>query len=76
MDSWVLIMMMGVSLTLGLISLLAVMWAIKNGHFDDEERFLNQVQHDGNEELQDAAQREQNKELAKKRKNSGYRPPD
>ncbi len=75
MDSWILIMMMGVSLTLGIISLLAVMWAIKNGHFDDEEKFLNQVQYDGNEELQEAAKREQKQDRAKKQKKE-YRPPD
>ena len=72
MDSWVIIMMLGVSVFLGALALIGIMWAIKSGQFDDEEKFLNQVQFDGNDELNDAAQQQTKREALKKSKE--YRP--
>lgn len=46
MDNWVLVMMLGVSIFLGAIALVAFMWAVKNGQFDDEEKFLNGAKFD------------------------------
>lgn len=73
MDSWVIIMMLGVSVFLGSLALLGIMWAIKTGQFDDKEKFLNQVQYDGEDELNDAAKQEAKKKAMKKKK-EGYRP--
>ncbi|HUH42120.1 MAG: cbb3-type cytochrome oxidase assembly protein CcoS [Sulfurimonas sp.] len=70
MDSWVIAMMLGASLFLGAIALVAFLWAVKNGQFDDEEKFLNATKFDGEEELNDAIKREQKKEKLKK----DYRP--
>ncbi len=70
MDSWVIAMMLGASLFLGAIALFAFLWAVKNGQFDDEEKFLNAAKFDGEEELNDALKREQKKEDLKK----SYRP--
>ncbi|OQX58564.1 MAG: cytochrome oxidase maturation protein, cbb3-type [Helicobacteraceae bacterium 4484_230] len=67
MDSWVIIMMLGVSVFLGALALIGIMWAIKTGQFDDKEKFLNQVQYDGEEELNDALRQEQKKEALKKK---------
>ncbi|MBU1643283.1 cbb3-type cytochrome oxidase assembly protein CcoS [bacterium] len=72
MDSWVIIMMLGVSVFLGALALIGIMWAIKSGQFDDKEKFLNQVQFDGNDELNDAAQQQRKREALKK--NKEYRP--
>ncbi|MDD3442331.1 MAG: cbb3-type cytochrome oxidase assembly protein CcoS [Sulfurimonas denitrificans] len=66
MDSWVIAMMLGASLFLGAIALFAFLWAIKNGQFDDEEKFLNAAKFDGEDELNDAIKREQKKEDLKK----------
>ena len=71
MDSWVIIMMLGVSVFLGSLALAGIMWAIKTGQFDDKEKFLNQVQYDGEEELNDAAMQEQKKAALKKK---NYKP--
>ncbi len=71
MDSWIIILMLGVSVFLGALALFGIMWAIKTGQFDDKEKFLNQVQFDGEEELNDAAEQER-KKAAMKKKN--YRP--
>ena len=70
MDDWVIAMMLGASIFLGAIALFAFLWALKSGQFDDEEKFLNAVKFDGEEDLNDAARQEEKK---KKLKN-GYRP--
>lgn len=66
MDSGIIAMMLGVSIFLGAIALLAFMWAIKNGQFDDEEKFLNAAKFDGVEELNDAVAKEEKKKELKK----------
>ena len=38
MDSWVIAMMLGVSIFLGSIALVAFLWGIKSGQFDDEQK--------------------------------------
>ena len=58
MDSWVVAMMLGVSVFLGAIALFAFLWAIKNGQFDDEEKFLNAAKFDGEDEIGRASCRE------------------
>ena len=73
MNDSVIILMLGVSVFLGALALFGIMWAIKTGQFDDEEKFLNQVQFDGEEELNDAAEQASKRKALKKRK-EGYRP--
>jgi len=73
MDSWVIVMMLGVSVFLGSLALLGIMWAIRTGQFDDKEKFLNQVHYDGEDELNDAA-RQVEKKKAMKKKKEAYRP--
>jgi cbb3-type cytochrome oxidase maturation protein len=70
MDDWVIAMMLGASIFLGAVALFAFLWAIKNGQFDDQEKFLNGAKFDGEEELNDAVQKERKKEELKR----NYRP--
>ena len=70
MDDWIVAMMLGASIFLGALALLAFLWAIKNGQFDDEEKFLNATKFDGEDELNDAINQERKKEALKKE----YRP--
>jgi len=70
MSNWVIAMMLGASIFLGAIALFAFLWALKNGQFDDEEKFLNAVKFDGEEDLNDAIQQEAKKNRLKKE----YRP--
>ena len=58
MDSWVIAMMLGVSIFLGSIALVAFLWGIKSGQFDDEQKFLNAVKFDTQEDLNDAVNQE------------------
>ena len=55
---------------LGAIALFAFLWALKNGQFDDEEKFLNAAKFDSEEDLNDAANMQKKKEALKK----SYRP--
>ncbi len=70
MDSWLIAMMLGGSMFLGGLALIAFLWAVKSGQFDDEEKFLNAVKFDGEDELNDAANQEAKKEKLKRE----YRP--
>ena len=72
MSTWVVAMMLGVSVFLGSIAVVALMWAIKKGQFDDEEKFLNAALYDDESELNDAYKREQKRKESVKKK--GYRP--
>ena len=71
MDNWVVAMMLGASVFLGGIALFAFLWAVKNGQFDDEEKFLNAVKFDSEDDLNDAVKLEKRKEELKKR---NYKP--
>ena len=70
MDSWLIAMMLGGSIFLGGIALIAFLWALKSGQFDDEEKFLNAVKFDTEEDLNDAVNQEIKQEKLKKE----YRP--
>jgi len=70
MDSWLIAMMLGGSIFLGGIALIAFLWALKSGQFDDEEKFLNAVKFDTQEDLNDAVNQEIKQEKLKKE----YRP--
>jgi cbb3-type cytochrome oxidase maturation protein len=59
-------MMLGASIFLGGVALFAFLWAIKNGQFDDEEKFLNAAKFDGEDELNDAANQERKKKELKR----------
>jgi len=73
MSSWVIAMMLGVSVFLGSIAVVALMWAIKKGQFDDKEKFLNSALYDDVDELNDAVRLEKKREELK-RKKEDYRP--
>lgn len=65
-------MMLGASIFLGSLALIAFLWGIKSGQFDDEEKFRNQALFDGEDALNDAVELERKKESLKKKK--GYSP--
>ncbi len=43
MSSWVVMLMLGVSLSIGFIGLIAFLWGLKNGQFDDKEKMMRGV---------------------------------
>ena len=66
MDSWVIGMMLGAPVFLGAIALFGFLWAVKNGQFDDEQKFLNATKFDGEDELNDAVNLQKRKEELKR----------
>ena len=66
LDSWVVAMMLGASLFLGGIALIAFLWGIKTGQFDDAKRMMNQVQFDDEKELNDASDQQKKRDALKK----------
>ncbi len=61
MSNGIVIIMIGISLLLGALALLGVIWAIKTGQFDDKDKMMNTVLFDGEEELNEAAEKERRK---------------
>ena len=61
MDNGIVIMMIGISLLLGSLALFGVMWAIKTGQFDDKDKMMNSVLDDGEDALNEAAEKERRK---------------
>lgn len=71
MDSWVVAMMLGASLFLGAVALVAFLWGIKNGQFDDEKKMMTHVHFDDEKDLNDLANQQKKREELKKKE---YRP--
>ncbi|RDU59657.1 cbb3-type cytochrome oxidase assembly protein CcoS [Helicobacter marmotae] len=55
MDMGMVALMLGVSLMLGLFGLLAFLWGLKNGQFDDANKMMQGVLFDSVEDLNLAA---------------------
>jgi cbb3-type cytochrome oxidase maturation protein len=66
--------MIGISTFLGALGLVALLWGVKTGQFDDKQKFLDATKFDDEEALRDAARMDDRKKKAKREKN--YQPPD
>jgi len=84
MSENIVILMIGVSTFLGALGLIALLWGVKTGQFDDQSKFIDAARYDGEEELRDAAmmqkKQEEQKQKAKLKKEEKeqkeYMPPD
>lgn len=77
MSAWVVAMMLGVSTFLGGLGLMFLLWGLKTGQFEDEDKFLNGARYDSEDELNDAMMMEKKKsEAIKRKKEKTYAPPD
>ena len=70
MDNGIVIMMLGISLLLGALAMFGVMWAIKNGQFDDKDKMMNTVLDDGEDALNEAAEKQRRKKAYKEKKDT------
>ena len=75
MSGNILSMMIGISTFLGALGLLALIWGIKTGQFDDRQKFLEATKYDDEDALNDAAMMQKRREQKKKREKN-YSPPD
>lgn len=83
MSENIVILMIGVSTFLGAIGLIALIWAVRTGQFDDHSKFIDAVRHDNEEDLKDAALMQEKKQAYKEKikqekreKEKNYRPAD
>ncbi|RAX55317.1 cbb3-type cytochrome oxidase assembly protein CcoS [Helicobacter sp. 16-1353] len=54
MTNGMIAIMLGVSLLIGLLGLIAFLWGLRSGQFDDEKKFTQGLLMDGVDELNDA----------------------
>ncbi|WQT14457.1 cbb3-type cytochrome oxidase assembly protein CcoS [Helicobacter pylori] len=54
MNTEILTIMLVVSVLMGLVGLIAFLWGVKSGQFDDEKRMLESVLYDGASDLNEA----------------------
>jgi len=80
MSENIVILMIGVSTFLGLIGLIALLWGVKTGQFDDQSKFIDATRFDNEEDLRDAVMMEEKRKNRKrkkeKEKRKNYMPPD
>ncbi|HQR73471.1 MAG TPA: cbb3-type cytochrome oxidase assembly protein CcoS [Sulfurovum sp.] len=83
MSESIVVLMIGISTLLGAIGLLALIWAVRTGQFDDHSKFIDAVRHDNEEDLQDAAMMQEKKKAFQEKmkqerleKEKNYRPAD
>ncbi|GAA6829942.1 cbb3-type cytochrome oxidase assembly protein CcoS [Helicobacter pylori] len=62
MNTEILTIMLVVSVLMGLIGLIAFLWGIKSGQFDDEKRMLESVLYDSTSDLNEAILQEKRQE--------------
>jgi len=66
MDNGIVIMMLGISLMLGAFAMFGIIWAIKTGQFDDAKKNMDSVLNDGEDALNEAAEKERRKKEYKR----------
>ena len=84
MSENIVILMISVSTFLGALGLIALLWGVKTGQFDDQSKFIDAARYDGEEELRDAAMMQNRQDEQKKKarlkkkeeKQKDYMPPD
>ncbi|RUM74657.1 MAG: cbb3-type cytochrome oxidase assembly protein CcoS [Sulfurovum sp.] len=78
MSENIIILMIGVSTFLGALGLIALLWGVKSGQFDDHSKFIDATRFDNEEDLRDAAMMDQKRKARKKEKKEKkeYMPPD
>ncbi len=61
MSNTIIILMLGVSTFLGALGLIALLWGVRTGQFDDQSKFIDAARYDNEEELRDAVMMEEKK---------------
>ncbi|SFV55131.1 Type cbb3 cytochrome oxidase biogenesis protein CcoS, involved in heme b insertion [hydrothermal vent metagenome] len=81
MSNTIIILMLGVSTFLGALGLIALLWGVRTGQFDDQSKFIDAARYDNEEELRDAVMMEEKKKKheerrKKEKKKKNYMPAD
>ncbi|WGH05394.1 cbb3-type cytochrome oxidase assembly protein CcoS [Helicobacter pylori] len=62
MNTEILTIMLVVSVLMGLVGLIAFLWGVKSGQFDDEKRMFESVLYDSTSDLNEAVLQEKRQE--------------
>jgi cbb3-type cytochrome oxidase maturation protein len=65
-----------VSTFLGALGLIALLWGVRTGQFDDQSKFIDGARYDNEEDLMDAKMMEEKRKERKTKKKKTYQPPD
>ena len=78
MSEGIVILMIGISIFLGALGLLGLIWAVRTGQFDDESKFIDATRFDNEEDLKDAIMMEEKKKKVRnnKKEKKHYMPAD
>ena len=76
MSENIVILMIGISTFLGALGLIALIWGVKTGQFDDQSKFIDGARFDGEEDLRDAVMMEEKKKKYNAKEKKEYRPAD
>jgi cbb3-type cytochrome oxidase maturation protein len=68
MSDSIMALMLGVSTFLGALGLIALLWGLRSGQFDDQSKFLDGARFDNEEELRDAVMMERKRKEAMEKK--------
>ncbi len=68
MNNGMIAIMLGVSLLIGLLGLIAFIWGLRSGQFDDEKKFTQGLLMDGTDELNEAYRNDKKAKDANKTK--------
>ncbi|MEA3492644.1 MAG: cbb3-type cytochrome oxidase assembly protein CcoS [Campylobacterota bacterium] len=74
MSENIIILMIGVSTFLGALGLIALLWGVKTGQFDDESKFIDGARYDNEEDLRDAKMMEEKRKERDAKRKREYRP--
>jgi cbb3-type cytochrome oxidase maturation protein len=74
MSESVVILMIGVSTFLGALGLIALLWGVKSGQFDDQSKFIDGARYDNEEDMRDAKMMEDKRKKREEDRKNNYRP--
>jgi len=70
----IVILMIGVSTFLGALGLLALLWGVRTGQFDDQSKFIDGARYDNEEDMRDAKMMEEKRRKRDEERKKNYRP--
>ncbi|KIM06279.1 MAG: cytochrome oxidase maturation protein Cbb3 [Sulfurovum sp. FS08-3] len=78
MSESIIILMLSVSTLLGALGLVALIWGVRTGQFDDQTKFIDGARFDNEEEYKDALMMDEKKKTRQKKREEekSYMPPD
>jgi len=76
MSGNIIILMLGVSTFLGALGLIALLWGVRTGQFDDQSKFIDGARYDNEEDLRDAKMMEEKRKEREEKRKKEYRPPE